>query len=476
MIACASIALRTSYFVRQTAIIFCGFTLFACGSGNESSSKSTTTKNVDTDTSIKMVHPEWSAQSNIYEVNVRQFSPEGSFSAVTAALPRLQKMGVQILWFMPVTPIGIEGRKMKATDLGSYYAVRNYQALNEEFGTAADWSLLVKTAHQLGMKVIVDWVANHTAPDHPWTKSNPEFYMRDSVGTILPPNADWTDTRELNYDNREMRDSMIAAMNWWLKTFDIDGFRCDIAEEVPVDFWAQAIPVLRKEKEIFMLAEGEQPALHEAGFNATYTWSVFHLMNEVAGGKKTIADLKKKLEENQASFPAHAYRMYFTSNHDENSWNGTEFERMGAGAQTFAVLTQVLGNSIPLIYSGQESAQKKRLLFFERDPIQWGDYTYAAFYEKLLNLRKNNPALAATAPMKFHDSGHPMVLILERMQGDHSVITVLNMSNQAVSIQSDKTVLTKVESEKYQALFEQKWAKGKDTWTIPAWGFEVFSR
>lgn len=384
----------------------------------------------------------WLAQSNIYEVNLRQYSPEGSFNAFTAQLPRLKEMGVEILWFMPVTPIGVEGRKMNPGDLGSYYAVKDYKAVSPEFGTENDWKNLVEKAHEAGFKVIVDWVANHTAPDHPWIKAHPDFYMRDSAGTILPPNADWTDTRELNYENPVLRDSMIAAMNWWLATYKIDGFRCDIAEEVPVDFWAQAIPELRKTKQIFMLAEGEKPALHEAGFDATYTWSVFHVLNDIAAGKKNTVFLDSILLDNQSRFPPDALRMYFTSNHDENSWNGTEFERMGAGAETFAVFTQTMDKSLPLIYSGQESANAKRLKFFTRDPIQWGTYEKAPFYKKLLSLRKSNPVFDEGATFSRIASSNPSIFAFVRENKKDKLVVILNFTGENQAFTWDDSSLT----------------------------------
>lgn len=376
-------------------------------------------------------HPAWAAQSNIYEVNLRQYSASGSIKDFEKHLPRLKSMGVDILWFMPLTPIGKEGRKMTEAELGSYYAVRNYTALNEEFGTMADWKALVKHAHSLGFKVITDWVANHSAVDNHWMKLHPDFYAKDSSGKVIIP-FDWTDVRKLNYNNRELRDSMIAAMKFWLNT-GIDGFRCDVAEEVPADFWKTCIGELRKIKNVFMLAEGEKPWLHEAGFDATYTWSVMAATTDFYAGKKSLAQIDSLLNANIKQFPADAYRMYFTSNHDENSWNGTEFEKYGPAYKAMAVFSQTMYQSIPLIYSGQEMPNRKRLKFFVKDTIGWnGTYQMAPFYKTLLQFRKRNPALAASASYKrLTSSNDAAIFAYERKAGNNRVVVILNLSDKA---------------------------------------------
>lgn len=233
-------------------------------------------------------HPAWSSQSNIYEVNLRQYSKSGSIKDFQKHLPRLKNMGIEILWFMPITPIGIEGRKMNESELGSYYSVQNYKEVNPEFGTMADWKALVKAAHSMGFKIITDWVANHSSPDNVWIKAHPDFYAKDKEGKMIAQ-FDWTDTRKLNYDNRELRDSMIDVMKLWVRETDIDGFRCDVAEEVPVDFWKECISSLKKIKNVFMLAEGEKPELHLAGFDETFAWSVMNAMTDVYKQKKSVS-------------------------------------------------------------------------------------------------------------------------------------------------------------------------------------------
>lgn len=377
-------------------------------------------------------HPSWSAQSNIYEVNLRQYSLSGSVNEFAKSLPRLKSMGVEVLWFMPINPIGVEERKMTPADLGSYYAVKDYTAFNPEFGTLADFKAVVKKAHAMGFKVIIDWVANHSSPDNHWMKAHPDFYTRDSAGKTVSP-FDWSDVRKLNYANRELRDSMIAAMQFWLKSTDIDGFRCDVAEEVPVDFWKECISQLRKTKYVFMLAEGDKPGLHEAGFDATYTWQIMSAMADLYAGKKTLGQFDSLLNENIRRYPAGVYRMYFTSNHDENSWAGTEFEKYGAAYKTFAVFTQTFYQSVPLIYSGQEMENHKRLKFFVKDTIGWnGHYPMAGFYKTLLDLRKTNPALASDASYnRLKSSDDNAIFAYTRAKNGRKILVILNLSPRA---------------------------------------------
>lgn len=381
--------------------------------------------------SAQTVHPAWSLQSNIYEVNLRQYSQAGTFSEFEKHLPRLRKMGVEILWFMPITPIGKLGRKMTEADLGSYYAVKDYKAVNPEFGTMAEWKALVKKAHAMGFKVITDWVANHTANDNHWMTAHPGFYVRDASGKVVSP-YDWSDVRKLNYANTEMRDSMIDAMKFWLTT-GIDGFRCDVAEDVPEDFWKDCIGKLRKIKPVFMLAEGEKPGLHEAGFDETYTWSIMRAMGDLYKGKLSVTQFDSILNKNISDFPASACRLYFTTNHDENSWNGTEFEKYGDAYKAFAVLSQTFYQSIPLIYNGQELPNRKRLKFFVKDTIGWnGNYAMAPFYQALLALRHSNPALASDASYKrLSSSDNKNLFIFQREKGGHKIVVALNLSGNA---------------------------------------------
>ena len=343
----------------------------------------------------RSVHPDWTYDSVMYEVNIRQFSPEGTFAGVEAQLPRLKDLGVDILWLMPMYEIGTEGRK---GTLGSYYAISDYKKVNPEFGTMEDFEHLLAAAHKLGFKVILDWVANQTAPDNVWMTEKPaNFYERDSLGNAIWE-YDWTDTRSLNYENEDVWWAQDDAMRFWLKK-GVDGFRCDAAGEVPAEFWKGILPKMNKDyPKIYLLAEAERDNLADATetFDANYAWELHHLLNSMAQGRKTVADLKDYVTRDAARFPKEAFRLTFTSNHDENSWSGTEFEREGAAANACAVLCFTLPGSQPLIYTGQEIGLSRRLEFFEKDPItDWSANEYTTFWKTLVDLTHNNPALAA---------------------------------------------------------------------------------
>lgn len=336
----------------------------------------------------KLVHPEWSKNTNIYEVNIRQYTPEGTLKAFEKHLSRLKQMGVDMIWLMPIQPIGEKNRKGK---LGSYYSIKDYMAINPEFGTMKDFKDLVEKAHQLGMHVIIDWVANHSAWDNKMIEEHPDWYTKDSAGNFVSP-YDWTDVVDLNYDNKEMRKYMIDALKFWIVEADIDGYRCDVAGMVPLDFWNEARQELDQIKPVFMLAEAEEPPHHDRAYDMSYAWKLHHVMNDIAKGEKNANDIAAFFVENDSLFPEDAYRMHFTSNHDENSWNGTEYERMGDGALTFAAFAATIPG-MPLIYSGQEAAFNRRLEFFEKDQIDWGKFSLNDFYKRLLFLKKDNKAL-----------------------------------------------------------------------------------
>lgn len=332
--------------------------------------------------------------SVVYEMNIRQYTPEGTFAAAQEHLPRLKELGVDIVWLMPIYPIGVKERK---GTLGSYYAISDYCATNPEFGSLEDFDNFVKEAHKLDLRVVLDWVANHTSPDAKWINECPaDWYVRDSLGNTII-NYDWYDIAELNYDNRAVWDEMKKSMHFWMER-GIDGFRCDMACEVPLEFWQETIAELRaKYPGIYMLAEGEEPKLHsQCDFNSSYAWELHHLMNAIARGEKGVSDLLAYIEKDSQRHPENAFRLMFTSNHDENSWAGTEFERMGDAAKVMAVLTFTLPNSQPLIYTGQEMGWNKRFEFFEKDHIPaWEENEYGEFYKWLIDVKHNNPALAA---------------------------------------------------------------------------------
>ena len=332
--------------------------------------------------------------SVVYEMNVRQYTPEGTFAAAQQELPRLKELGIDILWLMPIHPIGVKERK---GTLGSYYAIADYKAINPEFGTMEDFENFLAEAHKLGFRVILDCVANHTSPDAKWINECPaDWYMRDENGNTVV-NYDWYDIAELNYDKREVWDAMADQMRFWMEK-GVDGFRCDMACEIPLEFWQETISALRADYPgMYMLAEGEEPKLHSlSGFNSSYAWELHHMLNAIARGEKNIPELLEYIQKDAERHPADAFRLMFTSNHDENSWAGTEFERMGDAAKLMAVLTFTLPNGQPLIYTGQEMGWNKRFEFFEKDPIPaWEKNEYFDFYKWLIDIRHDNPALAA---------------------------------------------------------------------------------
>ena len=380
-------------------------------------------------------YPEWTDRATIYEVNLRQYSLSGSLSVFESHLPRLKEMGIDILWFMPVTPIGIEDRKMGSADLGSYYAVKNYYQFSHEFGTMEEWKLLVSKMHDMGFKVIIDWVANHTAPDHPWTTFHTEFYIRDDSGKILPPNSDWTDTRQLDFNNGEMRTAMIDAMSYWIRETDIDGFRCDMAKLIPPDFWSEAIKKLRTYKDILFIAEGEDQGYYQAGFNAQYTWSLFHALTDLYRGNKSLDDILQIINSNESLGPG--FRLTFTSNHDENTWNGTEADLFGDAVKCFTVLNFTMNEALPMIYSGQETGNKKRLSFFTKDVIAWDSFERSEFYKSLISLRKTHISFNINSTnQRVATSNDTCIYSYLKEYQEDKVLIILNMSkfNQQISI------------------------------------------
>ena len=416
--------------------------------------------------------PEWVPNATIYEVNIRQFTPEGTFGAFEKHLPRLKAMGVDILWLMPIHPIGELNRK---GSLGSYYAVRDYRGINPEFGTHEDFAHLVEAAHNLGMKVIIDWVANHTSPDALWIEEGKlDWYTLDSLGKVQPTiGTDWWDVADLNYDNPAMRKEMIACMEYWVRDFNIDGYRCDVAGWVPMDFWNSARAALDQIKPVFMLAEAEGKELYSA-FEMTYGWEFHHILNDVAKGKKNADDVQAYFERMQ--LPAGAFHMNFTSNHDENSWNGTEMERMGDARFAMAVMAATI-QGMPLVYNGQESSLDRRLKFFDKDSINWDKMDLVDFYTRLLSLHQRNPALAVglqqAAPKFLSTKDQKDLLIYTRERGDSKVLVVINLSEQA-----KKVTLSAAAAGTYTNLFTNKKEilKGKQVLTLAPWGYAVYVR
>ncbi len=406
-------------------------------------------------------------QGNIYEVNIRQYTKEGTFIAFAKHLPRVQKMGVQTIWFMPIQPNSKFGRK---GSLGSYYAVASYTDINPEFGTLADFNATVDQAHALGMKVLIDYVPNHSGADHPWLTTHPDFYETDSTGKPTYT-ADWSDTRELNFNNLVMQDSMINTMKYWLNATKIDGFRVDVAWGVPYSFWDKCIPALKKLRNIYLLAEADDAKLHELGFDATYSWKEFHVLNDIAAGKKDILSLDTVLQNINKEFMKGAQRLYFTSNHDENSWNKADYATMpGAIHAPFAVFTQTYDRTMPLIYSGQEEPVLRPLAFFEKDSIEFKNYERANFYTTLLKLRKSNSAFADNANFKRLKVNLPnKIIAYERSNGKDKVVVVLNLSNQP-----QQAIVEDIEPGFYVDGFTGQNPKDIRYIQMKAWGYQVF--
>lgn len=377
-------------------------------------------------------HPAWARTAVIYEINTRQYSHEGNFSAIIKDLPRLKEMGVDILWLMPIHPIGELNRK---GGLGSPYSVQDYRAVHPDYGTMDDFKALVKNAHELGMKVIIDWVANHSAWDNKQALVRPDWYMHKADGSFESP-FDWTDVIKFDYRKPAMRKYMIESMQFWLKEADIDGFRCDVAMEVPVDFWQECATALRAtKKDIFLLAEAQEPKLHNRAFNASYAWGLLHTNNGIYKGEKQLNDIDTEVMRGIKEFKP-GFMMNFITNHDENSWNGTEFERYGDAVKAFAALTFTLPG-MPLIYNGQEAALDRRLAFFEKDPIEWSNYPMMEYYTRLAQFKHKNPeALAAdnTNFTRLATGNDKEIYAFTRVAGDKKVLVVINFSKEYQSV------------------------------------------
>lgn len=374
-----------------------------------------------------MIHPEWSRKALLYEMNVRQLTPAGTLRAAQRRLKGLRELGVDAVWLMPIYPIGEEGRK---GSLGSYYSISDYSAVNSELGAMADLDNFVRAAHRLGMKVLLDWVANHTARDNRWITEHPDWYEWEHGAPKVP--CDWTDTAKLNYANHAVWEAQVEAMKFWLTEHAIDGFRCDMAMLVPTEFWNYTATELRKVKEdLFLLCEAEQRDLTEQAFDAHYGWQLHHLMNDVAQGKCRVTAIRDYLYQDRTEYPAMTMRLGFTSNHDENSWSGTEFQRMGEAHEVMSLFSFVAPRTMPLIYTGQEIGYDHVFAFFDRDPIQKYSFNeHTERYTKLACLHRENSALWAGEGdwTEIRNNAEDCLMILVRETADNRVIAVMNLS------------------------------------------------
>ena len=395
----------------------------------------------------------------IYEVNIRQYSPEGSFNAFTKDIPNLKQLGVKVIWVMPIFPISQTKRKATGGDnskfasempaaeqhkyLGSYYAVSDFKKVNPEFGTIEDFRKLVKIAHQSGMYVILDWVPNHTGWDHVWIKKHPEYYTQNEKGEIVDPiNPEtgktwgWTDVADLNYDNQNLRAAMTADMKYWLQKEGIDGFRCDVAGNVPTAFWQKTIPELRAVKNIFMLAEAWEPELMKDNlFDMEYSWDGHHTSNKIAQGKENVAAWDKFMLEKNNKYEANDILMNFVDNHDENSWNGTIQSRLGAAEEAMTALTYIMPG-MPLVYSGNEYGLKHSLKFFEKDSIPKTKGKEWELRAKLGMLKNENSALNGgknpASYKRITTNDDTKILAFEREKDGKKIIYIANLSNQPI--------------------------------------------
>jgi glycosidase len=391
-------------------------------------------------TDVRVRHPQWTRDAVIYQINTRQFTDEGTFRAAEAHLPRLRELGVSILWLMPVHPIGEEKRKGV---LGSPYAVRDYYGVNPELGGLGDLQHFVESAHEHGLKVILDWVANHTAWDNPLVEEHPDWYARDRRGALRPtPWWDWDDIIDLDYSSPALRQYMTEAMVHWVRTADVDGFRCDVAGFVPNDFWEIARDELEAVKPVFMLAEWEARDLHVAAFDASYAWSWNEALHRIANGTGDLEGLRAYYAWNENAYPPDCFRMTFVSNHDMNAWAGTEFEQFGPALEA-AIVLSVIGEGIPMIYNGQEAGNDRRLSFFDRDPIVWRAHPLGDMYRSLFALKRDksvlwNGAWGARMTQVVNDQPDH-VFSFARQDGNGAVLAVLNLSDQERTVRLQGT-------------------------------------
>ncbi len=419
---------------------------------------------------VKLKHPEWTKNATIYQINTRQFSAEGTFHAVEKELPRIKALNVDILWLMPIHPIGEKNRK---GTLGSPYSVRDYLGVNPELGTMADLKHFVAAAHAQGFHVILDWVANHTSWDNGLVTTHPEYYQRDWKGAFRPtPWFDWADIINLDYNQPGLRKYMTDALKFWVKEADVDGYRCDVAGFVPLDFWNNARRELDAIKPVFMLGEWESRDLHAEAFDMTYAWSWYEAVHNIAKGKADVGALFNYYAWNEGFYPTGIYRMNFVSNHDKNSWDGTEFEQFG-DALPAAMVLSVVGDGMPLIYNGQEAGNTKRLEFFEKDPIKWQAHPNGELYRKLFALKHANTALwnGAWGALMVHVPSDAGIFSFVRQNKSDKVFAVFNFTPEAKS--------AKFKDGPYQGTYTdfftgKKVELGADTaLNLPAWGYRV---
>src|SRR3972149_2715575 len=423
-------------------------------------------------------HHDWSYNLSIYELNVRQYTNSGTFAEFETHLDRLKELGVGILWFMPIHPIGAQNR---IGNLGSYYSVKDYYSVNPEFGTLDNFRTLVDSIHAKGMYVLMDWVGNHTSWDNSLTITHPEWYVKDGNGNFTPPpGTNWTDVIQLDYSEQELRDYMIEAMKFWITEVDVDGFRCDAVSFIPLDFWEEAIAELKNIKpEIFMLAEDDGTEYQTAGFDMSYGWGLYGfgegILVNIANGTNNANFINGYSTLENTNYSSSHYRMYFTSNHDENSWYGTVFELFGDAAEVFAVLTSTF-RSMPLIYSGQEAGLDHRLLFFDKDEITWQPHPFAEIYKSLLHLKKENKALwngnEGGQLQRVLTTNNPAIFAFVREKENYKVFGIFNLTDSVRTF----TLQGNLYTGNYRNVFTNDSILFNENAevTLPAWGYRVY--
>ncbi len=416
----------------------------------------------------------WVARSALYEVFVRDFSPTGDLRGVTDGLDRIQAVGANVVWLMPIYPIGVLNRK---EPLGSPYSVRDYRAIDPAYGTAADFRALVQAVHARGMKLILDWVPNHTAWDHVWVREHPDYYVRNERGEMSVPRddqgrlTDWTDVAQLDYRNPQLRQAMIAAMRYWLEEFRIDGFRVDVAGFVPDDFWREAVPALRSavRRPILLLAEWGDLRMHRLGFDLTYAWDSYSRLKAVWRGAPADTFVRSELADMRA-MPPGGMRLRFTTNHDETAWDNPPVTLFGgaAGARAAYVAMALLPGR-PLLYNGQEVESPQKLGLFVRDPVAWDQPDAAAaraFYRGVVRLARTDPALVAGEFAAVETSAPADVIAYRR--GD--AVVLVNARPRAV-----RFAVTGFDVDRARELLSDRTLRG-DSVTLPAYGAVVLAR
>lgn len=390
---------------------------------------------------VELKNPEWIKNATIYELNIRQFSQEGTFKAVEKQLPRLKKMGINIIWLMPIHPIGEINRK---GSLGSYYSVKDYYGVNPEFGTEEDFRNLVNAIHQQGMYVILDWVANHSSWDNELVKRHPDWYIKSREGKFQStPWRDYDDIIDFDYSKPELRKYMTEALKYWVKEFDIDGYRCDVASFMPIEFWENARKEMETVKPVFMLAEAMDKELHRKAFDATYAWELWNVTHNIATQNTSIKPLTEGyIAEHISIFPKEGIRMNFTDNHDKNSWEGNQYQNFGESLPAMMVLMTMM-DGMPLVYNGQEAGLNRSLQFFEKDPIEWKKHENEVIYTKLFALKHQNQALwngkwGGEMVRIMNDKMDEVISFVREKNGD-KVITIINLSNKEVNVNFDTT-------------------------------------